>query len=114
MKNESGLHPQGHAVLCVPYDPEMTLTSSIIAIPETVRESFKILENRLQVIEIGGSCWDDEKAPRAKIGDVVMVTKHAGTVATGADGKMYRMINGRDIYCVIDTEAFAKAKKAAA
>jgi co-chaperonin GroES (HSP10) len=111
MTNKSGIHPQGHAVLCEPFEPEMM--SSVIAIPDTIRQSLAILENRMIVVEIGGSAWDDEKAPRAKIGDVVICTKHAGAVVTGADGKMYRMVNGRDIYCTLDREAFAKAQEAA-
>jgi co-chaperonin GroES (HSP10) len=109
--NKSGLHPQGVAVLTEPYEPEVKLWSDTLVIPDAVRESLAVLENRMVVLEIGSAAWSDEGRPRARVGDVVIVTKHAGTVATGADGKMYRMVNARDIYCTIDVEMFAKAKK---
>jgi hypothetical protein len=40
------------------------------------------------------------------------VTKYSGSAATGADGKFYRLINCRDIYCTIDVELFEAAKRA--
>jgi|SRR5271166_2510859 len=113
IQNKSGLHPQGVAVLTVPYEPEMKVFSDTLIIPDSVREAMQVLENRVVVIEVGPFAWADEKQPRAKPGDVVLITKHSGFVATGADGHFYRMVNARDIFCVIDTEAFAKAKKVA-
>jgi len=110
MINKSGLHPQGVAVLTEPYEPE--ILSSILAIPDSVREGLSVLENRVVIIEVGPYAWNDEPKPRAKVGDVVLVTKHAGFVASGADGKLYRMVNCRDVFCVIDTELFTKAKLA--
>jgi co-chaperonin GroES (HSP10) len=114
--NKSGLHPQGVAVLTEPYEPEVKVWSDTIIIPDQVREALTVLENRVVVIEVGPEAWADEKEPRAKVGDVVFITKHAGFVATGADGKLYRMINAREIFCRIDRELFeaAKAKEKAA
>jgi co-chaperonin GroES (HSP10) len=111
MINKSGLHPQGVAVLVKPYEPE--LLSSIIAIPDTVREGLQVLENRVVVIEVGPFAWADEPTPRAAVGDVVLVTKYSGFVASGADGCLYRMVNARDVFCKIDTALFAKSKEAA-
>jgi co-chaperonin GroES (HSP10) len=112
MINTSGLHPQGVAVLTYPYEPE--ILSTIIAIPDTVREGLSVLENRVIVVEVGPTAWDDEKVPRAQVGDVVLITKYAGFVASGADGKLYRMVNAREIFCKIDTEMFAKNKSSSA
>ena len=112
MENKSGLHPQGHAILLLPYEPEVKVWSDTLIIPDAVRESLQVLENRQVVVEIGPSAWSDEAAPRAKVGDVVMITKHAGFVATGADGKLYRFVNGREVFCRIDSEAFKAAKAA--
>ena len=111
MKNNSGLHPQGVAVLLIPYEPEVKLWSDTLIIPDSVREGLQVLENRQVVVEVGPAAWDDEPTPRAKVGDVVLITKHAGFVATGADGHLYRMVNAREIFCQIDIEAFAAAKK---
>ncbi len=110
-RNESGLHPQGVAVLTYPYEPE--LLSSIIAIPDSVREGLSVLENRVVVIEVGPYAWHTEPSPRAKPGDVVLITKHSGFVASGADGKLYRMVNDREIFCCIDTAKFVKSRSAA-
>ena len=110
IKNISGLHPKGHAVLVKPFAAEKL--SSIIEIPDTVKQTLETLENRVQVIEIGNAAWEEEKAPRARVGDAVFVTKYAGFVAAGADGLMYRLVNDRDIFCVIDLALFEAAKEA--
>lgn len=99
--NESGLQPCGHAVLLKPYEPE--LAGGKIFIPPTVSERATMLETRAIVVEIGPSAWDDEKAPRASVGDKVLVTKFAGVMATGVkDGVKYRLVNDRDIFCKIE------------
>lgn len=110
MINNSGLHPQGVAVLTEPYEPEVKIWSDTLIIPDQVRESLQVLENRVVVVEVGPAAWADELNPRALSGDVVMITKHSGFVATGADGRMYRIVNARDIFCRIDVVAFASAK----
>jgi hypothetical protein len=112
MMNKSGLHPQGVAILLTPYEPEVKIWSDTLIIPDAVRESLQVLENRQVVVEVGPSAWSDEPKPRAVPGDVVMITKHAGFVATGADGKLYRMVNGREVFCNIDVSAFDAAKAA--
>jgi hypothetical protein len=112
MINKSGLHPQGVAILLEPYEPEVKIWSDTLVIPDSVRESLQVLENRQVVVEVGPSAWADEPTPRAVPGDVVMITKHAGFVSTGADGKLYRMVNAREVFCKIDVKAFEAAKAA--
>jgi co-chaperonin GroES (HSP10) len=104
MINKSGLKPKGHAVLVEAYEPE--LKSSIIEIPENYRQHLQTLENRVVVIEAGPEAWCEEREPRAKPGDKVLVTKYAGFGAVGtADGKPYRLVNDRDIFCQIGVES---------
>ena len=101
--NTSGLKPLGRAVLIEPKDPEKMSTT--IAIPESARDRMQMAEQRAVVIEVGPCAWDDESEPRASEGDVVLVTKYAGVMAQGSlDGKTYRLVNDRDIFCRI-TEA---------
>lgn len=101
MKNETGLHPLGLAVLIEPYEPETK--SSIIALPDTVKQKFAMVEARGIVIEVGPEAWSDEKTPRAKPGDKVLVTKYAGYAAQSPrDGKLYRLVNDRDVFCAIE------------
>lgn len=101
MKNESGLHPLGRAVLVEPYEPE--IKKSMIVMPDTVKERSAMVETRAIVLEIGPTAWDDEKVPRAKVGDKVLLSKFAGVVAVGIkDGKRYRLVNDIDIFCRLE------------
>lgn len=101
--NKSGLKPLGVAVLVQPYEPE--LKGSSIYIPPKVKTSMGVLENRVTVIEVGPAAWADEKEPRAKVGDRVLITKYVGFTATGpADGQEYRIISDRDIFSQITEE----------
>jgi co-chaperonin GroES (HSP10) len=77
----------------------------LIEIPDQVKDRMAMLENRAVVIAIGPSAWHDEPFPRAVVGDRVLVTKFAGFTAKGpADGKQYRIINDRDVFCAITSE----------
>lgn len=101
MVNKSGLHPLGVAVLVEPYEPEAK--SSMIVMPATVQERSLMVETRGVVIEVGPWAWHDEPAPRAKPGDKVIFSKFTGAIMQGTkDGKTYRMLNDRDIYCQIE------------
>lgn len=110
-RNTSGLKPLGRAVL-VKHHKVDALRSSVIEIPEAVRQNMQMLEQHATVIEVGSSCWHDEPAPRAAVGDRVIVTKFAGFIAVGpADGEMYRLVNDRDIFCAVT--AVAEERKVA-
>lgn len=104
--NTSGLRPAGRAVLVIAHEPELDRArkQSNLIIPQTVSEKTTVLENRARVVAIGPTAWDDEKQPRAAVGDLVLITKFAGFVTLGADGRLYRLINDRDIFCVIEKE----------
>jgi co-chaperonin GroES (HSP10) len=103
MLNSSGLKPLGHAVLVMPYEPEKV--GSLIELPSFVQERGASLETRAIVIEVGEAAWPDEKTPRAKPGDRVLIARMAGSVAKGTrDGKLYRFVNARDIYAAIVDE----------
>lgn len=105
--NTSGMVPKGRAVLVKAHLPELELarSRSNLVIPTTVAERNAIWENRARVVAVGSQAWDDEKEPRARVGELVLVTKFAGFVKTGADGKLYRFINDRDVFAVIEREA---------
>ena len=96
--HESGLEPLGHAVLTVAYDPEEATRSIII--PESAKQGMKSLETRAIVVATGELAWADEPTPRAVAGDKVLLANFSGVLVTGPkDGKIYRMVNDRDIYC---------------
>jgi len=103
MINESGLEPRGVAVLIQTYEPERK--GALIEIPDTVKGRMDMVDSRATVIAAGPHAWFDEGQPRAWPGDKVLVTKYAGFMARGPrDGKMYRLVNDRDIFCAIVDE----------
>ena len=102
MENNSGLAPLGRAVLVVHYEPEKK--DSLIEIPDFVQDRTLMVEQRAIVVEIGPACWPDEPA-RAQPGDKVLIAKMSGYMATSpVDGKRYRLVNDRDIFCKITKE----------
>ena len=119
MENLSGLEPRGRAVL-VQTDDRLGVKSKTIAIPDVVKDRTEMVEQRATVIAVGETAWHDEGfwepwffgllrrwriKPRAKVGDVVLVTRFAGYMTTGpADGKRYRLVNDRDIFAAITAE----------
>jgi hypothetical protein len=98
--HKSGLKPAGRAVLCEPYDPE--INKSILAIPDHVKASEMMKEMRATVLMLGDFCWNDEP-PRAAPGDHVLISRFCGAIVRGPrDGKLYRLINDNDIFCLIE------------
>lgn len=100
MKNTSGRHPLGRAVLVKPIETE--LTSTIIKIPDTARERAMMVEVNAVVIEVGPEAWKEERQPRAYPGDHVLVSKWCGHITTGKDGEFYRLVNAEDVFCGVD------------
>lgn len=105
--NESGLLPLGRAVLLKAYEPEFAKTTIEIAL--NARERSMMNETRAVIVAVGPEAWKDEKAPRAYVGDKVLVSRYCGSILVGpADGEVYRMVNERDIYARIAKEAKAE------
>lgn len=100
-QNNSGLHPKGRAVLIRMVEID-DLKTTMIQIPDHVRKSSAVMEQRAVVVAVGASAWEDEKEPRAKVGEKVIVTKMAGYVVQGKDGGLYRLVNDRDIFCGVE------------
>lgn len=102
--NTSGLEPAGVAVLIEAYEPERK--GAQIVLPEAVQSRVAMVDTRATVVAVGPAAWAEEAAPRARVGDRVMVTKFAGMMVVGPrDGKQYRLVNDRDIFCRIVEEA---------
>jgi len=102
VQNTSGVSPLGRAVLVEYYSPERK--ESLIFIPETVRKGEVLMEQRAIVVEIGPHCWPDETA-RAQVGDRVLIAGFTGHALKGpADGRLYRIVNDRDIFAKITHE----------
>lgn len=85
---------------------ELEKRNSIIELPESVQANAAQLQTEVVVMAIGAEAWKDESEPRAAPGDHVLVTKFAGFIVVGADGKIYRLVNDRDIFCQRHPEQF--------
>lgn len=101
MKNQSGLVPLGRAVLVRMIELD-EMKTELIAIPDHIRQSSAVMEQRAEVVAVGSEAWSDEKEPRASAGQKVIITRFAGYVAKGNDGGIYRLVNDRDIFCRIE------------
>lgn len=100
VKNESGLRPLGRAVLV----RHIERKEGLIVIPENVDDRVKMIETKVEVIEIGPAAWPNEEA-RAKKGDIVMISRMAGWFAGKArDGLTYRIVNDNDIFAGVEDE----------
>jgi co-chaperonin GroES (HSP10) len=103
IENTSGLKPLGRAVLVEHYEPERV--GSLIVMPESVHVRTLMVEQRAVVIEVGPEAWKEESAPRARAGDLVLISSMAGYMAQGtADGRQYRLVNDRDVFAQITKE----------
>ena len=101
--NTSGISPLGVGVLVEYYEPERA--KSLIIVPETVRKGEVLLEQRAVVIENGPLVGEAEGCVRAKPGERVLIAAFAGYALKGpADGRLYRIVNERDIFARIDYE----------
>lgn len=95
IENTSGIIPLGRAVLVKPVEEQL---SSVIAIPDSVSDRQVMMDTKMLVLAVGPEAWKEEKEPRALPGDVVLVSKFAGHIAKGDDGRSYRLINAADIF----------------
>lgn len=110
--NLSGLVPEGRAVLVKPWEPDVK-ESSLVLTPEMISGS-RMVDFKVEVVEIGPEAWVKEQRPRAKVGDVVMVAKYSGMLMMGpCDNQQYRMVNDQDIFCRLTPEAVAMTIKQA-
>lgn len=56
------------------------------------------------VVEIGSECYRDEGGIRCKVGDPVVIAAMSGSMRNGKDGVLYRFVNHRDIYGLVDLD----------
>lgn len=102
--NTSGILPVGRAILVEPYEPERV--SSIIEMPDLVKDRLRTVEQRAIVIAVGSAAWLDEPSHRASPGDKVLISAYSGHMCVGtSDKKQYRLVNDKDIFAKIEVES---------
>ena len=100
--NGSGLHPQGRAVLLWPL--ETGLKTHKIHLPDAVKQRQMVLDTVGWVVEMGPDCDKDDGGLRCQVGDPVIVAALSGSMRDGKDGQLYRFVNHRDIYGLVDLD----------
>ena len=100
--NSSGLHPLGRAVLIWPL--ETGLKTVKIHLPDTVKQRQMVLDTVGWVVEMGPDCQEDEGGLRCQVGDPVIIAALSGSMRDGKDGVLYRFINHRDVYGLVDLD----------
>lgn len=100
--NSSGLHPLGRAVLIWPLETGLKTTK--IHLPDTVKQRQLILDTAGWVVEMGSECYRDEGGVRCKVGDPVIIAAMSGSMRDGKDGVLYRFVNHRDVYGLVDLD----------
>ena len=97
--NACGLEPLGRAVLVEHDSPQ---GGGLIELPPDVENRMLAVEQRAKIVAIGSEAWKEETKPRARVGDIVLISRFGGHMAKGPlDGKPYRLINDRDVFARI-------------
>lgn len=117
--NNSGIHPTGHHVLCLPEgktEDEKRLAKVGMVMPEDAKARHVLAEMTGTVMECGPAAWRAfdlsaglEPSQWAKVGQKVLFSKYAGVILKGKDGETYRMVNDEDIVAVLDPEVEIKS-----
>jgi co-chaperonin GroES (HSP10) len=97
--NESGFIPVEYKVLVLPDVPKEQIGS--IFVPETVRDKEKHRAVKAILVAVGGDAFEDWTDPIPEIGDSVYVAVGAGLFYDGVDGRVYRIINDKDIAGIV-------------
>ena len=99
-ENTSGYQATGFLILLRPYEIAKVSKGGIVLVDET-QERAMLQDQRAVVLDIGAAAWCDEPEARCQIGDRVLISRYAGQLITGLDGKKYRLVNDKDIGCRI-------------
>jgi co-chaperonin GroES (HSP10) len=104
MKNESGINPVGWRILVLPREIEEKTESGIILTTEVTKEREQLANTTGIVVAMGNQCYNDEPAKWCQVGDKIIFAKYAGLTYRGKNGKIYRMINDKDVTGRLDNE----------
>lgn len=95
--NKSGILPVGVSILIKPLEVEQTTASGIIVRTHSEQDREEMKQTEGLVIAVGPAAYYDEKEPRCKVGDKVVIAAYAGMVRKGKDDIIYRLILDNDV-----------------
>lgn len=95
----SGIDPVNHRLVVYPIPPKEK--EGEIFIPETIRDREAMRQIKACVVAIGPRCDFENKITD---GDLVLISKHAGYLFKGIDGREYRLVNDDDIVGIMSQD----------
>lgn len=101
--NPSGITPVGFSLVIEPEQVEETYGESgiVVGTPESIeREQMRQTDG--VVLAIGPMAFSDEKSPRCKVGDRVVMRAYAGMMRKGVDNKQYRIIADTEVIGILE------------
>lgn len=101
MVNSSGIRPVGVRILVLPDVVEEKTVGGIILAKEYTNKE-KMAQIKGVLVATGDHAWEDYSTPWAKVGDRVIIGKYSGLIEMGRDEKEYRIVNDKDLVCVIE------------
>ena len=101
--NKSGISPTGYRILILADVPEEKTHGGII-IPISEKEKFDHASKTGLVVAIGPEAYRESTGPWCSEGDRICYARYSGEHLTGADGKLYRLINDDSVQAVITDE----------
>lgn len=102
--NTSGITPVGVSILVYPEQVEETSESGIVLSSLSQLERDQMKQTDGIVIAIGPNAYYDEKGPRCKVGDKIIMAAYAGMIRKGNDGLQYRVIKDNDVVAILEKE----------
>jgi len=104
MASTSGINPTEYNVLVEPEKVEESSRGGVLLAASTLdrKQAFAIRGKLMAVSPLAFSyeVWP-EGTRRPQIGDTVIMTKAAGVIVEGLDGKEYRLLKDKDIAAVL-------------
>ena len=79
-------------------------TNGGLFLPDNVREKEQVAQVKGIVIAVGGNAFDEWKEPIPKVGDKVFLAKYAGMRIEDDSGKVYQLINDKEIAGILRDE----------
>lgn len=79
-----------------------------IIIPQGVRDKEEIVQQRGRIVDMSPAAFDFATFPPEaipQVGSAILFAKLAGFRAEGADGRHYRILQDRDVACIIEEAA---------
>ena len=109
MMNLSGIEPTEYNVLVDVHEIEDKVGSILLADDTKTRKQAMATKGTLVAVSPLAFTYETwpEGARVPQVGDTVVMTKAAGVMVEGADGKEYRLLKDKDIAAVMETNSFA-------